>query len=132
MPVRQRLAPANSCSAFQPLSPVIGRRLASPPPESARESALAGEAEQEGDLGDGFAWFLDVAQRQILACVVHQLLVGEVGLGELALQGAAAPLQRLLRAGRDALLHPRHARADTAQQSRDLKWEDMLRSRRPK
>ena len=92
MPVRRRLAPANSCSAFQPLSPVIGRRLASPPPESAREGALAGESEQEGDLGDGFAWFLDVAQRQILACVVHQLLVGEVGLGKLALQGTA--LQR--------------------------------------
>ena len=46
------------------------------------------------------------------------------------LLGTPAPLARLLRTGWEALLHPRHARASAAERSQDLKWEDMLRSRR--
>jgi hypothetical protein len=46
-------------------------------------------------------------------------------------RGAPSLMQRLLRSGWSVLLHPRHAR-DGAEQPQGPKWEDLLRSRRPK
>ena len=41
-------------------------------------------------------------------------------------------LQRLWRNGWNSLMHPRHDRTSIAGHSQELRWEDMLRPRRPK
>jgi hypothetical protein len=42
------------------------------------------------------------------------------------------PLKRLLQFLRNGLLHPRHARGHAGSTPQDIRWEDMLRSRRQK
>ncbi len=50
-----------------------------------------------------------------------------IALAELL--GVPSPLSRLLRSGWQGLLHPRHA---SSGRSTGIKWEDLLRPRRPK
>jgi len=49
-----------------------------------------------------------------------------------AMPRRVGPLRRILQFLRNNLLHPRHARSQACGGSQDVRWEDMLRTRRQK
>src|SRR4030095_3932341 len=76
------------------LRAVFGRRDAGPAPERPGESSLPGEAEQERHLDHRFLRVFEVAQRELVPRVVNELLVTQLGFGELPLERAPAHVQR--------------------------------------
>ena len=56
---------------------------------------MSGETQEKGHVRDRVPWIFHVAQRQVPAGVINELLVGGIGFSELPLKGTAAHVQLL-------------------------------------